>query len=196
MSNWDTRDTLLQKIQAGNDEAAWKEFIELYQNFIYYILRQMNVPENYLDDLAQDVLVKLWVKLDKYIKERGKFRTWLTTVIRNTVIDWFTQEKKRNASYEELSANLKNLQSVKQSDFEKMVDKEWRTYLTDLAFERIKKIFSGKAIQVFEMSSQGVSVERIAEKLELNQGSVYTLKSRVKEKLIHELQILIHEREI
>lgn len=196
MSNWDTRHSLLQKIQDGDDDAAWQEFINFYQNFIYYILRQMNVPQNYLEDLVQEVLLKLWTRLDKYVKERGKFRPWLTTVIRNTAIDWFSKEKKRNESYEELSAYQKTFQTINQSEFEKIIDKEWRTYLTNLAFERIQKIFSGKAIKVFELSQKGMSVEKIAEELDLTTNSVYTLKSRVKDKLIHELQILINEREI
>ena len=39
------------------------------------------------DDLAQEVLVKVWRALDRYDAERS-FTTWLYTIARRTVIDW------------------------------------------------------------------------------------------------------------
>ena len=71
-----------------------------------------------------------------------------------------------------------------------MIEAEWENYVANLAFERIHKAFSGKAIQVFEKSLEGKSVEEIAIELDLQEDSVYKLKNRVKRSLQKEINFL------
>ena len=86
MSNeWLTRHTLLQRAIDQNDETAWKEFVSYYQDFIVMVLSKMAVLPDYKDDLTQEILIKLWKNLESYNRERAQFRTWLSTIIRNTV---------------------------------------------------------------------------------------------------------------
>jgi DNA-directed RNA polymerase specialized sigma24 family protein len=61
--------------------------------------------------------------------------------------------------------------------------------------QNIKKIFSGHAIQAFEMSVEEVPAEEIAAKLGIALDSVYNLKSRVKKRLVDEIKILRQEYE-
>ena len=58
-----TRITLLQKIQRRHDEHAWKEFFSIYRNFVYSVISRMNVPEDDVNDLTQEVFLKLWKRL-------------------------------------------------------------------------------------------------------------------------------------
>ena len=49
-------------------------------------------------DLAQDALVKVLVKLDTY-DSQWNFKTWVSTITRNTCIDWL-RRRRRLSAYE------------------------------------------------------------------------------------------------
>ena len=95
-----TRNTLLQRAQNPKDEQAWEEFVSFYETFIFILLRQMNIPYQDCDDLTQAVLIKVWKKLATFDPARAKFRTWLSTLIRNTVINHWDSLSRRNKRVE------------------------------------------------------------------------------------------------
>ena len=59
----------------------------------------------------------------------------------------------------------------------------------------MKTLFSGNAIDVFDLSLQGMSTEEIGTKLGLKKDSVYVLKNRVKKKFMEEVRVLVKELE-
>ena len=89
--NHNTRLTLIQRAMNQEDEQAWNEFVEVYKNYIYVIIRQMNVSKDDCDDILQQVFVKIWKGFEdfEYGKNRSKFRTWLGGVTHRTVFDYF-----------------------------------------------------------------------------------------------------------
>ena len=82
--NWNTRESIIQRIQLGTDDEAWEEFEACYRPFIYFLLKQVNVDFSDRDDVVQEILLNLHKNIRKYIKQNSRFRTWLGTVIRNT----------------------------------------------------------------------------------------------------------------
>ena len=69
-----------------DDEKAWEDFVYYYEYFIEMVICQFikNKADN--EDLRQLILVKLWEKLHNYDESKSKFRTWLSCIIRNTVL--------------------------------------------------------------------------------------------------------------
>lgn len=45
------------------------------------------------EDLCADVFEKVYRKLDEYDQDRAKIGTWIFTITRNTVIDYFRKQK-------------------------------------------------------------------------------------------------------
>ena len=90
---------------------------------------------------------------------------------------------------------MKMLEEQPASEIERMVEQEWAEYVTNLAMERIEKVFSDEAVKSFKMSLEGIAAKEIAAKLNLAPDSVYTLKSRVKSRLIKEIKAVIDELE-
>jgi len=195
VSDWNTRYTLIQRAQDNQDSDTWEEFVSYYNRFIYYILRQMKVSDSIIDDLVQDVLLNLWNKLGQYTKEKARFKNWLTSVIRNTAIDGLIKEKRYNTRQENAMEAIELLRSVPESDFEKIISKEWRAYLIRLSLGRMKEYFSPKIIEVFKLSMEGTDAGVIAEKLGMSKDTVYTLKNRVKIKFTREMTLLVRELE-
>ena len=61
--------------------------------------------------------------------------------------------------------------------------------------ERAKMVFSGNAIEVFQLSLKGKDVEEIAIQLHIKTNTVYTLKHRVKTVILKEIKQLKHDLE-
>ncbi len=192
---WATRKSLVMRAKAADDAAAWDEFVKYYERFIFHLLHGMNVPMNDFDDLVQTVLVKLWKSLASFDHEKARFRTWLSVVVRNAVWDYFAEGQRRGKLMDKNRDFVEVLDEAPPSEIEARIEKEWVQYITELAMERIQKVFSGEAVNVFTMSLEDVSADQIAKELNLKLESVWTLKSRVKARFIKEVKALMDELE-
>ena len=190
---WATRQTLLQRAQNPDDHQAWDEFISYYKDFIQVLIYKLKFSGTDTDDLTQMILLSLWKDLKKYDKEKASFRNWMGAVIRNTTMNYYRKQanqNKRDAS--EINAYL---DSTPQSELDLIIEKEWKSYICDLAFKKMKSLFSGNAIEVFDLSMQGLSTDTIATQLNLKKDSVYVLKNRVKKKFMEEVRALVTQLE-
>ena len=195
---YSTRQTLLMRARNQDDHDAWEEFASVYDRFIHYVLLKMNISQSDVDDLKQDVLVKLWKKLPTYEPQKSKFRSWLSLVIRSLVLNYFDSNSRRSARMEKLADNSDTfayLKNTSPAEIDNIIELEWKSHVSKLAFENVQKIFSGKAIDVFQLSTKGYTNQVISEKLDIKLDTVKVLKSRVKSRYIVELKKIIHEHE-
>ena len=69
---------------------------DIYRNYyekVYgYILSRINSRQN-AEDLAQDVFVKIYSKLDSFDESKASLSTWIYTVTRNTLTDYYRTRK-------------------------------------------------------------------------------------------------------
>ena len=72
---------------------------------------------------------------------------------------------------------------------------EWQNFIANKAMERVKKTFSGQAVEVFERSLRGEKIGDIASELGLEESSAYKLRSRVKDNLKREIKQLQQDLE-
>lgn len=191
----DTSYTLLHRACDLHDEQAWEKLVEHYRRFIFYILQQMGVGDADIEDVSQQVLFSLTKDLCSYDQSRARFRTWLSTVIRNAALMHFRKQKTRQNyirifGEEQTLVRLENPSAVDQR-----IEQEWAAYVSGLAMERVREVFIGQAMEVFELSLDGLSAAEIAEKTGLSVSSVYTLRKRVKRRLYLEIRGLVAELE-
>ncbi len=194
-----TRLTLLARAKNPEDHQAWEEFVSFYQRFIYHILHKMSIDLNDFDDLVQVVLLRLWEGLASYDKQDCKFRSWLSCVTRNTVLNYLDkQQRQQNRQVQMGDCQEMHifLNGLSDTELDKMIEHEWRAYISTLALEKLKKLFSGVAIDAFLLSQAEVSTEDIAEKLGIKKASVYVLTSRVRSKFVDEMRRLVRELEL
>jgi len=184
---WQTRLTLVDRARDPSDSKAWDEFTDYYASFIRMVLTQLHAPLDDLEDLSQTILVKLWQNLStvELGRDHARFRTWLGTVIRNTVYTHCSQAASRKRR--ETNAAVAD---VVPPDIEDVIESEWRKHIIALVIERLKASFSGKAMDVFTMTLDGKSVDEIASALELAKDSVYVLRNRVQSRFRKEARQL------
>jgi len=190
-----TRQTLIERLRDQYDEESWQTFTQIYQRYIYVVIRRMNISHSEAEDLVQEVLFKIWNKLPdfNYSPDKAKFRTWLSTVIKNKVLN-FLESSKSHANKISKAAEQPT-KNYSEHEMDSIIQKEWENYITNMAMDRIKKSFPGQAISVFEMTLEGKSIAEIAAALDIKENTVYKSKNRVKAKLMNEIASLRLELE-
>jgi len=89
-----TRLTLLEKIKNPDDREHWDYFLEVYGSFIKNIARRKGLDEQRADDLFIFVLQEINTKIGHYTPAKGKFRSWLKTMVSRRCIDFFRKDKR------------------------------------------------------------------------------------------------------
>jgi len=185
-----TSHTLLEQALDLGDEVAWKRLYTNYMNYVCYLLSKIGVQQCDLDDVSQTVFVKLTNELPKYDRSRCKFRTWFYHLIKSSALMHFRKEKSlkaKNDHYEQYGEVKKVLEG---NAFDALANKEWEAFLITKAIDRIKKNFRGKAVEVFQFGLKGLSAAEIAERLDMEVSSVYTIRKRLKKSLSMELEAI------
>ncbi|MCM8537180.1 MAG: sigma-70 family RNA polymerase sigma factor [Lentisphaeraceae bacterium] len=187
--DWNTQKTLIQRAQDPDDDQAWDDFVKYYESFIVMVLGKSNISVSEEEDLVQNILLKVWKGLPKYEyrKEKAKFRTWLSTIIRNTIISHYNKSKGEDGKREKYSTTIDD---ISESSIEKVIEQEWYDYVVSLAMEKVQEAFSGRAIEVFRLSLQEKKANEISELLGITEDTVYSLRSRVKRRLKQEVSKL------
>ena len=197
MDTWNTSHTLLRRACDSTDEDAWADFVAHYQGFIFHVLRQMNIPQAHIEDLAQDILLNLWEKLPRYRQDKARFRTWLGTVVRNAALNHIKKERlrlQRDERFSESQGRMHGGIPATEPELDRIIEREWEVYIVNLAMDRAREAFQGKAIEAFELDRQGLGLEAIAERLGITKASANTLRNRVKNCLLKEIRLLLEER--
>ncbi len=198
MDSYNTRRTLIERVKNQHDDDSWGEFVQVYQDYIYAIIRRMGINQHDADDLLQQVLLNLWNTLPQLDFDRIKrFRSVLSNITRHRVID-FMRKRGNEAKRLEKTAQeeiLHYLSTLNLSEIDVIADREWKIHLTNLAIEKVAPRFSGQAVNIFRMSLKGLGVKEIASELGLKENSVYRLRNRVKACLIEEVDRLREDLE-
>ena len=93
----ETRASLILRLPRTEDAEAWREFVAIYEPFVYRFARRSGFQEADARELVQNVLLAVVKAVGRWQAdpERARFRTWLFTIARNLVID---QRRKRTMS--------------------------------------------------------------------------------------------------
>lgn len=82
---------LIQKYLKGED-GALKMLIDKYTPSVYnFTSRFIKDPQR--EDVAQEIFIKVWKKLDSFDLEKSQFKTWLFVIARNTITDYLRKRK-------------------------------------------------------------------------------------------------------
>ena len=188
--------TLLQRALNLNDEEAWNQLHNHYKKFIYFLLHNMGVSSNDIDDLSQTVLASLTEKLKLYDPGRGKFRAWLKKFVTNQVLMHARKEKSLTSKLDKFTESQEINGVSQESALEERVEKEWESYIMRIALERVENTFKGESMRVFKLALEGKKASEIVELTGLETATVYTFKKRVKHQMTLEIRSIIRELEM
>ena len=84
----------LSAVAISRDKKAFGYLFDHLAPKIKGFLRKNGTPEHLLDDLTQEVMIKLWRYAGHFDQKKGKVTTWVFTIARNARIDLIRKENR------------------------------------------------------------------------------------------------------
>jgi RNA polymerase sigma-70 factor (ECF subfamily) len=175
-----TRASLLVRLRDPRDEAAWREFVDLYVPLIYRYARKQGLQDADAADLSQEVLRAVAGAIGRleYDPSRGAFRNWLFTVVRHKLSNWRRAQRSRPDTG---SAANEHLDQYPVPDAAEAVwATEWEERLFAWACEQVRRSVSECTWQAFwRTAMERLPSKQVAEELGLSVTAVYLARRRV-----------------
>ena len=146
-----------------------------YHGRVYgYIRSKINNPQD-AEDLAADVFVKIYAKLDTFDEAKASLSTWIYTVARNTLTDFFRTRKVFSELPEDAEDDVSTEDEICNAETLENLAK---------ALEALSK--RERDIIILHYYS-GKTLKEIAERLGISYGYVKILQNKALKKLQKEL---------
>ncbi len=188
-----THASLLVRLGDGSDPTAWRDFHTRYGDLIRRFALRQNLPPSDIDDVLQDVLVILTKNMPgfQYDPAKGRFRSYLKTIVVRAVFRRFRQKRAGGGQVEIEKADT---ELASDAEVEDLWEEEWRQYHLRLAMSVVRTEFNRLDIAAFNAYvSQGSAAAETAEALGLNIDQVYQAKSRIIKRLAELIEQQIEE---
>jgi RNA polymerase sigma-70 factor (ECF subfamily) len=162
---------------AGNHE-AWSEFVAWVGRIVGRFLRRRRLTESDALDVLQDVLLQLsvWARTHTHDPARGRFRSFLHSVARSRLIDFYRRQQRRGA------LTVGEVESLVRHDTAADFDEAYAAEVLRQAAELARPRFRERTYLAFWLTYvEGLSVAEAAARLGATPAAVNTARSRVKE---------------
>jgi RNA polymerase sigma-70 factor (ECF subfamily) len=185
-----TRRSLIVKIRDPADNAAWSEFVAIYEPLIYRLARRKGLQDADANDLCQEVFQSVARAIDRWEPDRGSFRGWLTRIARNLVINFLTRRQQHARGTGATSMQeLLEAQPSGDSSATALFESEYERRLFHWAAGEIRGEFAPSTWQAFwQTAVLDRPPKDVADLLGLSIGAVYVARSRVLCRLKHRLK--------
>jgi len=180
-----TRPTLLLRLRDARDAGAWTQFVDLYAPLVYGHARRQGLQDADAADLTQVVLQAVAASVGRleYDPERGSFRGWLFTIVRNKLRTYFDQRARHCRGTGDL-ATQRFLEAQPAPAEAAAWEEEYGQRLFGWAAEQIRGQFRESTWQAFwQTAVEGRPASAVAPTLGLSVAAVYLARSRVMARL-------------
>ena len=195
-----TNVSLLIRVQDPDNHDAWARFDAQYRPLITHFCRKrFNMPPAEAEEAAQDVLVKLVANMKqfKYDSKRS-FRSWLSTVAKNSVIDGMRKRRLDRAAggsdHNDRLANVPDSASEKDELAEKL-SLELQQSLFDECEALVKARVTEQTWNAFTMLRAEKKAAEVSEVLDMRLATVYRAKTRVLKLFREEVELKLQARD-
>jgi RNA polymerase sigma factor (sigma-70 family) len=187
-----TRQSLLMRLQRGDETAGWREFFDAYWELIYNVARNAGLNDSEAQEAVQETVIAVARKIGEFKTgpEHGSFKSWLLGQARWQIGNQFRARRRKKRLFDELptlasddrtaTEPLHRVPDPAGRRFESLWDEEWERHVLRGALDRVKALVSVKQFQMFDLHvHQGLSVAETARAVGATMAAVYMAKSRV-----------------
>ncbi|HQT94951.1 MAG TPA: sigma-70 family RNA polymerase sigma factor, partial [Thermoanaerobaculaceae bacterium] len=79
-------ESIVERCRAG-DERAWEALVDATADDIFRMAVSFTRHRGEAEELTQEVFLKLWQNLNRYVADASSFRAWAYRVARNLFVD-------------------------------------------------------------------------------------------------------------
>lgn len=167
------------------DPADWSRLVTTFGPIVYRWCRTSGVRNADAPDVVQEVFAAVARGIPNFEREKseGSFRSWLATITRNKVRDYFRIQTKRQIG-EGGTLALAQLQMIPEDLDSTICAADATTPLIREVLHQVEAEFESTTWQAFWMTSiDGAKASDVASQLGISAASVYQSKSRVLRRL-------------
>ena len=178
----------LREARSGVDDVAWARFVDMYGPVVHHLVRLLSpgISDADTDDAVQDVFVKLVniLRSGAYDPAKGKFRTYLSTLVRRLLIDRYREAAARRRD-RQVEINVAEEIAVA-DDPGAWMDAKWRIACRMAAERRVmeESALAEQSREVWRLlSAEGLSVKEAARRLGIPPNTVSKIKRRIETRI-------------
>lgn len=192
MNVLETRATLLIRLRDARDQEAWRLFASIYTPLVYRYALKNGLQDSDAADVAQETMCNVVrvIRDFEYDPNRGSFRGWLLTLVRNSLRKRFRQTNDRAIGSGDTDVQIMLQQrpdpnALSDSDW----DREYELWLFHKVAKWVQREFQSKTWDAFwKTTVDGQEIADVAQALTMSPGAVYIARSRVLARIRSEIQ--------
>lgn len=167
------------------DSQAWSRLVNTFGPIVYRWCRTSGVCESDAPDVVQDVFAAVARGIAGFEREKreGSFRSWLATITRNKVRDYFRGEAKQQQGEGGTEALLRLQEQAESLDSTICADAA-ESPIVRRVLEQVRAEFEDSTWKAFWMAAvDDKPAAEVAQAIGISVASVYQSKSRVLRRL-------------
>ncbi len=192
-----TRQSLVLRLRNLDDQAAWAEFVGIYEPLVYQLARRKGLQDADARDLCQEVFRAVAGAIERWDPdpEKGRFRGWLFRIARNLMVNYFAEERRHARGTGSTSVyELLNAEPAQDAQAEAEFAAEFQRQAFRWAAGQVHNEFADATWQAFwKTGVENRPIEEVARELGVSVGAVYIARSRVLARLRERVQQLTHD---
>ena len=177
-----TASSLLEQLKMA-EPAGWSRLVHLYGPLVYGWCRRMGLQPEDAADVVQEVYRSVAAKILEFRWERpAAFRSWLKTITRNKVRDFWRRARREPAGVGGTAFQLRmaELAELEPGDADPAEDQREVDDLYRRVLELVRREYTERTWQAFsQVVLQGRQPSDVAGDLGMSTNAVYVAKSRV-----------------
>jgi RNA polymerase sigma factor (sigma-70 family) len=184
-----TRPSLLLRIRDRSDTHAWRTFDAIYRPMLRRFARARGLSEVDAEDVTQHCMATIYDRIGEfaYDPRKGRFKSWLRTLVNNRVRDSFRTQHERPGDTRAFQ-RAQQREPAPDEAFEKVWMEEHLGHcLRELRTEVEDKTF--RAFWNYVMEQQ--PIEQVCAEFGLKPNNVYTIKWRMTERIAVKMRELV-----
>ncbi|MDD6488274.1 MAG: sigma-70 family RNA polymerase sigma factor [Clostridia bacterium] len=147
-----------------------KIYSEYHEKVLHYITQKVPNPHD-AEDLVSCVFLKVYQKLETFDGNKASVSTWIYTITRNTVIDFYRTAK----AFSEIPETLANDYSVD----EKLINEE----TLEILYSALKRLDERSRDIIILHYYSGITLKEIARRMNMSYANVKVTHNKALNKL-------------
>lgn len=162
---------LIDNILAGNS-SRFREIVDRYAAVVFHVVRGFVNREDEVEELAQQIFVKTYEKLDSFNKE-SKFSSWLYMIAKNHCRDYVKDIRRNNKRFSEMESHDLQSKMANEEAADQDIELKEQRLLLNRALDEINPEYAEAFLMKYR---EGMTYEVMASRLN---ATVSALKVRV-----------------
>ncbi len=187
-----TRASLILRIGDPADDAAWAEFLQIYEPMLFRLASRWGLQASDASEVVQETLLAVATAVRKYESKRheGAFRGWLAAITRNKLSDHLANRARQQTGTGDSDVHRWLEQQVCEASALSVWDWQQKRQIFTWAAARVRKQVSQSTWDAFYRTAVlGEPISDVAENLGIREGMIYVARSRVMSRLRKEVAV-------